>query len=117
MLSVEPYGMKHYAPLPFLYDSETFSALGRAVWDETQEPAERKRVGAITFSALGRAVWDETIMAQTRWLVCRNLSVLSVEPYGMKPYMELELGCQWQSFSALGRAVWDETLRTPPISV
>ena len=37
------------------------------------------------------------------------LSVLSVEPYGMKRYpAEDKRGCGF-SFSALGRAVWDET--------
>ncbi len=38
-----------------------------------------------SFSALGRAVWDETIDNGTATQVVTNLSVLSVEPYGMKP--------------------------------
>ncbi len=41
----------------------TFSALGRAVWDETG--AMRMVVAfGVTFSALGRAVWDETEIAK-----------------------------------------------------
>ncbi len=37
----------------------TFSALGRAVWDETVV-LRATSDGSSTFSALGRAVWDET---------------------------------------------------------
>ena len=37
-----------------------FSALGRAVWDETPVP-EVEEGGEASFSALGRAVWDETV--------------------------------------------------------
>ena len=62
----------------------SFSALGRAVWDETDVVIEMV-TPAPAFSALGRAVWDET---QTG-MVC---SFLAFPP-----------------FSALGRAVWDET--------
>ena len=36
------------------------------------------------FSALGRAVWDETDRVQAHFALERGLSVLSVEPYGMK---------------------------------
>ena len=38
---------------------ETFSALGRAVWDETHGSLQMPCQHA-AFSALGRAVWDET---------------------------------------------------------
>ena len=62
----------------------TFSALGRAVWDETAEFVPETVGAARAFSALGRAVWDET-----------SASVGDL----LAPF----------SFSALGRAVWDET--------
>ncbi len=64
---------------------------------------------AITyFSALGRAVWDET-SAPVGEPVFAVISVLSVEPYGMKPSsIRRGAGCI-SNFSALGRAVWDET--------
>ena len=62
-----------------------FSALGRAVWDETGHREHAVQPEAAAFSALGRAVWDET-----------------------------DAGCDYDvsplsPFSALGRAVWDET--------
>ena len=38
-----------------------------------------------TFSALGRAVWDETAVPANGSSTVSPLSVLSVEPYGMKP--------------------------------
>ncbi len=63
-----------------------FSALGRAVWDETQRPDLHARFFEAAFSALGRAVWDETQVSERT--VRRDLP-----------------------FSALGRAVWDETLK------
>ncbi len=52
--------MKPVIFLPNFQTSYPFSALGRAVWDET--PLHNHRVLAVvdTFSALGRAVWDET---------------------------------------------------------
>ncbi len=39
----------------------------------------------------------------------RPLSVLSVEPYGMKHCQDLAVVQFQHAFSALGRAVWDET--------
>ena len=85
MLSVEPYGMK---------------------------PANACSVApaaAPTFSALGRAVWDETASSSACVWPVAALSVLSVEPYGMKPTgLDLAAG-DVAAFSALGRAVWDET--------
>ena len=36
------------------------------------------------FSALGRAVWDETLLQRGQQRIPLQLSVLSVEPYGMK---------------------------------
>ena len=62
----------------------SFSALGRAVWDETcSTPVSLKSIE--TFSALGRAVWDETVDDCCVSILSPSLSVLSVEPYGMKP--------------------------------
>ncbi len=59
VLSVEPYGMKQMAQLIEAAPMFAFSALGRAVWDETA--VWRWRFGlSRAFSALGRAVWDET---------------------------------------------------------
>ncbi len=40
-----------------------------------------------------------------------DLSVLSVEPYGMKRYRPGRAKTPPETFSALGRAVWDETAR------
>ncbi len=37
-----------------------FSALGRAVWDETVLASSITPARGLDFSALGRAVWDET---------------------------------------------------------
>ncbi len=85
VLSVEPYGMKP-APAP---------------------PAHPHHPH---FSALGRAVWDETHDCLCRLEPDGRISVLSVEPYGMKLKVH---GICWRMihcyFSALGRAVWDET--------
>ena len=85
-----------------------FSALGRAVWDETS----RKRVKysfSHNFSALGRAVWDGTSAAARGPVSEPQISVLSVEPYGMKPHFDAIWREMTEDFSALGRAVWDET--------
>ena len=62
-----------------------------------------------SFSALGRAVWDETERTQSVHRQRRHLSVLSVEPYGMKLDGYMPLDAILGAFSALGRAVWDET--------
>ncbi len=62
-----------------------FSALGRAVWDETPGAPVRDDNHAGAFSALGRAVWDETLVVGT------------------------DSAGGYTAFSALGRAVWDET--------
>ena len=88
MLSVEPYGMK-------LYRNQVIGA-----WD-------------MAFSALGRAVWDETDSTVMLISLSSRLSVLSVEPYGMKLTASDSLSMICPSFSALGRAVWDETGPTP----
>ena len=61
-----------------------FSALGRAVWDETVRFWKYQTRVNPSFSALGRAVWDETPTCLVRLVRGRRLSVLSVEPYGMK---------------------------------
>ena len=70
---------------------------------------ELKRFAYVTFSALGRAVWDETTTIPIRRIQRPSLSVLSVEPYGMKHISNERYIPQDRSFSALGRAVWDET--------
>ena len=62
-----------------------------------------------TFSALGRAVWDETLPPWSGSIETNTLSVLSVEPYGMKHKGQVIPANPVYSFSALGRAVWDET--------
>ena len=84
VLSVEPYGMKPRAVRRDMDRLLTFSALGRAVWDETVE-LFRGTAKDRAFSALGRAVWDETRRERGLHRVV------------------------FRSFSALGRAVWDET--------
>ena len=64
-----------------------------------------------SFSALGRAVWDETLSEPLQNPLSAPLSVLSVEPYGMKRSGRLHFRNRSVAFSALGRAVWDETRR------
>ena len=51
--------MKHMGMPLYVMVYQSFSALGRAVWDETlwRHAGEQDDV---SFSALGRAVWDET---------------------------------------------------------
>ena len=85
VLSVEPYGMK----LELLPDLV---------------------VVVVAFSALGRAVWDETADYLAHLHQDQGLSVLSVEPYGMKPKNRSPGVSGRCAFSALGRAVWDETM-------
>ncbi len=52
--------MKHGEPMFNQRMDEYFSALGRAVWDETLCRLD-ERTRHPDFSALGRAVWDETL--------------------------------------------------------
>ena len=66
--------------------NSSFSALGRAVWDETPSSQALALPKYFPFSALGRAVWDETLWRPR---------------VGARTFRT--------SFSALGRAVWDET--------
>ncbi len=68
----------------------------------------------VPFSALGRAVWDETTGRPAIMSPAPKLSVLSVEPYGMKPRPDGDVTVLNITFSALGRAVWDETASTRP---
>ena len=84
VLSVEPYGMKRIAIAVRRRRKRPFSALGRAVWDETHYQSPNS-LRIYPFSALGRAVWDETFDDVLDDDVRALLSVLSVEPYGMKP--------------------------------
>ena len=60
VLSVEPWGMKQRLPFALCHISGRFSALGRAVGDETK-------------------------IRLCRWGLREIVSVLSVEPWGMKP--------------------------------
>ncbi len=70
------------------------------------------RPASATFSALGRAVWDETGCGMGCRSAIAVLSVLSVEPYGMKLSRNpVSISKVVISFSALGRAVWDETTK------
>ena len=69
---------------PAILPSGAFSALGRAVWDETCVGGGEQGQGHRPFSALGRAVWDETPIPRPPRRNHSALSVLSVEPYGMK---------------------------------
>ena len=48
-----------------VFCAAAFSALGRAVWDETQRDGPDVIIAAMAFSALGRAVWDETGIRRT----------------------------------------------------
>ena len=84
VLSVEPYGMKLSIYQTGGLRRFDFSALGRAVWDETSNPMISRRARRCNFSALGRAVWDETLFVRTGGGFSLHISVLSVEPYGMK---------------------------------
>ena len=108
VLSVEPWGMKLLVPtqlerLALRFSAlgravgdetrktpragscrdESFSALGRAVGDETQT-SRRVANDRVGFSALGRAVGDETQDCFATLLLAPLVSVLSVEPWGMK---------------------------------
>ena len=132
VLSVEPYGMKHQLPLCSIKSSTAFSALGRAVWDETHPPPSssgqrqdlsvlsvepygmkhctdcnpptRPILSVLSVEPYGMKLVDASVQKPTS-----RLSVLSVEPYGMKPRSTPERTSLCQPFSALGRAVWDET--------
>ena len=77
--------MKQVGYVTSLKKIDAFSALGRAVWDETKIKLDDLQAISPAFSALGRAVWDETIDAGGSISHGQMLlSVLSVEPYGMK---------------------------------
>ena len=56
--------MKHDAEFGPQATVLAFSALGRAVWDETYAESDTESGFATPFSALGRAVWDETSRSQ-----------------------------------------------------
>ena len=72
--------------LPRKKSTPNFSALGRAVWDETHLGVSAVSFVKSNFSALGRAVWDETRFCNDAIHWGEDISVLSVEPYGMKLY-------------------------------
>ena len=112
----------------------SFSALGRAVWDETRPepvgPQTNPELSVLSVEPYGMKhpkscipfcpFWLSVLSVepygmkllyshQRRWPA--GLSVLSVEPYGMKLEKNTALQVLSYSFSALGRAVWDETGR------
>ena len=80
-------------------------------------PAAPHSPGHPTFSALGRAVWDETPAPIAANPPLAQLSVLSVEPYGMKHRIRRIPERGDDPFSALGRAVWDETAVGAPVAL
>ena len=87
----------------------TFSALGRAVWDETCGPSLFRCCPA-SLSVLSVEPYGMKLLhSGGRRRMRFQLSVLSVEPYGMKPLCNSRVLLLVMSFSALGRAVWDET--------
>ena len=75
--------MKLISQAIVVFSGGPFSALGRAVWDETVKDYDKYTL-YVPFSALGRAVWDETQQPGVLVPGELKLSVLSVEPYGMK---------------------------------
>ena len=87
MLSVEPWGMKQQAPEVDINRIVGFSALGRAVGDET--PSVLQSGGALArVSVLSVEPWG----MKRSHVVCPSstmkVSVLSVEPWGMKPALQ-----------------------------
>ena len=127
--------MKHFRYDPRAERVVSFSALGRAVWDETQgnailageidglsvlsvEPYGMKLFplvpfflrSARTFSALGRAVWDETTKRIEKTYRTNTFSALGRAVWDETRRNKPTTQKMRFSFSALGRAVWDETL-------
>ncbi len=107
VLSVEPYGMKHQFRCQQCALQRPFSALGRAVWDETVDrlPSAHARHA---FSALGRAVWDETVVGRVYAVPVLAFSALGRAVWDETRRLRGKL-ISALPFSALGRAVWDET--------
>ncbi len=85
-----------------------FSALGRAVWDETA-PYFPEGCYTTGISVLSVEPYGMKQPIPSRRVYRSNISVLSVEPYGMKPGRRPIVPAAGGNFSALGRAVWDET--------
>ena len=108
VLSVEPYGMKH-SVTPRRSAVLRLSVLSVEPYGMKLDECALIHDQIIPFSALGRAVWDETAYVRPSPYLHIFLSVLSVEPYGMKPRSQAAACHVPASFSALGRAVWDET--------
>ena len=89
--------------------SSRFSALGRAVGDETcDEPAAPGDADAV--SVLSVEPWGMKRPGAGAPGPGARVSVLSVEPWGMKPRRSMRYSSQTAGFSALGRAVGDETV-------
>ena len=108
VLSVEPYGMKPRMRSAFPILATHFSALGRAVWDETRRIASQRQrhlmISVLSVEPYGMKLHPEYLFTDNP-----QLSVLSVEPYGMKLLTATFDSNGIPTFSALGRAVWDET--------
>ena len=88
VLSVEPYGMKRPDCLTKVVHIETFSALGRAVWDETS-PLIHTHHSSLRLSVLSVEPYGMKHDPIPGGIAEQHLSVLSVEPYGMKHRIEL----------------------------
>ena len=86
-----------------------FSALGRAVWDETHLRAlpcfDHTHISVLSVEPYGMKHGQGAAVK----IEGEVISVLSVEPYGMKPLTYSIASRNGPNFSALGRAVWDET--------
>ena len=108
VLSVEPYGMKLHLCSKTLKPLSTFSALGRAVWDETSGTGPHS-ISSAQLSVLSVEPYGMKPLDEGEAFRAGKLSVLSVEPYGMKRPGNRGPDTPPDSFSALGRAVWDET--------
>ena len=65
-------------------DHDPFSALGRAVWDETYNVIGNRNI-SLTLSVLSVEPYGMKPLAKMTPHSVLLLSVLSVEPYGMKP--------------------------------
>ncbi len=113
VLSVEPYGMKPTVDGYIATADCYFSALGRAVWDET-EMLNKRCCEWIGISVLSVEPYGMKRRVHDVAVVRAQISVLSVEPYGMKQNPLPPPSGGGGDFSALGRAVWDETWELNP---
>ena len=85
VLSVEPWGLKLQAVADAILQIFGFSALGRAVGFEAVIRHFAGLSSLASFSALGRAVGFEAAACARSRMPRASVSVLSVEPWGLKP--------------------------------